>query len=544
MPSTASIAAAGKRSSKPSASHRHHAAASDAGNAYAVTTTTPWPCPPAHMQPFTQLFAHFASTSIMTLLVLFSFVEDVSKWLHSLIFPPAVARSNGPAMQVKSVKSKPGPGPGPSRRSTHLRIRKIESEEEEDGSSSTAINDSSDDPEECDADLELETVGTSSSQTKKGSSGGGSVLSAFIPKSLRSRRVIRDYCAHAGYCCDTFETITDDGFILFIHRVASHDRKPARKGPVILMHGLFQSSGVWVTNGMHSLAFYLVDQGFDVWMGNNRTCIEQHVSLSPSHTDFWNWSLDELARYDFPAHLDLVRRETGYDKVAFVGHSQGNAQAFLSMLQNPSVSSKISVFVALAPAVYIGSLLESFPVCLLMDCPSDLFRFLFGVKAFLPIMTFVQKYFQPYIFATLAYHMFHYLFGWTDTNWDPRNKTSYFQFTPRPQSSKAIHHWSQMGSAGIIKPFESNPSNPRTTKKTHPPVFDVSCIKCPLALYYGSKDTIIDGPALHKRCEEGGVNLVAAEIVEGYEHMDCLWSMDAKEKVWKSMVKLLDRVGV
>ncbi|KAJ3102457.1 hypothetical protein HDU97_000539 [Phlyctochytrium planicorne] len=519
-------------------------------------TPTPWPTPSEQILPLTQIFAHFASTSIMVLLVIISFVEDLSKWIHGMINPPV---SNS-TQQLKISRT--------SRSKTMDRTNKKKADSEEEGSS-TAINyTSSDDLEGSESDNSStvsEAVPAAAPLRKKTST--SSVLSSFIPISLRSRKIIepsqdetlffqtrrttmdvRDYCAHAGYSCDTFETITEDGFLLFIHRVASHDRQPARKGPVILMHGLFQSSGVWVTNGMHSLAFYLVDQGYDVWMGNNRTCIEQHVSLHASDAKFWNWSLDELAKYDFPATLDLVRRETGFDKVAYVGHSQGNAQAFLSMLQNPNVSSKISLFIALAPAAYIGSLLETFPVCLLMDCPADLYRTLFGVKAFLPIMTFVQKYFPPYVFATLAYHMFHYLFGWTDTNWDPRNKSSYFQFTPRPQSSKAIHHWAQMGSAGVIKPFDPEakcPSQGGVRHKAKPPVFDVTAIRCPLAIYYGTKDSIIDGPALHKRCEEEkSVNLVAAEVIEGYEHMDCLWSMDAKEKVWKSMVKLLDRHGV
>jgi pimeloyl-ACP methyl ester carboxylesterase len=93
-----------------------------------------------------------------------------------------------------------------------------------------------------------------------------------------------------------------------------------------MMHGLFQSSGVWVTNGNDSFAFYLVDHGYDVWLGNNRAVVEQHLKLDPAQKEFWNWSLDELARFDIPAMVDLVRAKTGYDKISFVGHSQGNAQ--------------------------------------------------------------------------------------------------------------------------------------------------------------------------------------------------------------------------
>lgn len=38
---------------------------------------------------------------------------------------------------------------------------------------------------------------------------------------------------------------------------------------VLLQHGLLESSYTWVVNGPElSLAFRLVDAGFDVWMGN------------------------------------------------------------------------------------------------------------------------------------------------------------------------------------------------------------------------------------------------------------------------------------
>jgi len=36
--------------------------------------------------------------------------------------------------------------------------------------------------------------------------------------------------------------------------------------------------------------------------------------------------LDELGRFDFPALIDYVLCVTGRPKLAYIGHSQGNAQ--------------------------------------------------------------------------------------------------------------------------------------------------------------------------------------------------------------------------
>jgi pimeloyl-ACP methyl ester carboxylesterase len=41
----------------------------------------------------------------------------------------------------------------------------------------------------------------------------------------------------------------------------------ARRPPVLLMHALMQDSEAFLCGGEHSLALFLADQGFDVWLG-------------------------------------------------------------------------------------------------------------------------------------------------------------------------------------------------------------------------------------------------------------------------------------
>lgn len=92
------------------------------------------------------------------------------------------------------------------------------------------------------------------------------------------------------------------------------------------MHGLMQSSGVFVTSGINSLAFVLADQGHEVWLGNNR-CVEKlHRTLKPSDKEFWEWSLDELAKYDFTALIDYVLTASTSERLIYIGHSQGTSQ--------------------------------------------------------------------------------------------------------------------------------------------------------------------------------------------------------------------------
>lgn len=78
--------------------------------------------------------------------------------------------------------------------------------------------------------------------------------------------------------------------------------------PVLLLHGLMHSSEVWVVNGRSgSVGFALADAGFDVWLGNNRgnRYSSKHQSKHVRSDEYWDFSVDDMARYDVPAMVDV-----------------------------------------------------------------------------------------------------------------------------------------------------------------------------------------------------------------------------------------------
>lgn len=99
------------------------------------------------------------------------------------------------------------------------------------------------------------------------------------------------------YPVETHWVHTEDGYVLRMHRIlakngtlqAGKSKKPA----VLLMHGLAGSSMTFIGMGPEkSLAFQLVNKGFDVWLGNNRgnTWSRQHVELIPElNHEFWDY---------------------------------------------------------------------------------------------------------------------------------------------------------------------------------------------------------------------------------------------------------------
>ncbi|KAL0097088.1 Alpha/Beta hydrolase protein [Phycomyces blakesleeanus] len=163
------------------------------------------------------------------------------------------------------------------------------------------------------------------------------------------------YASRWGYDSTLHQVVTKDGYILSMYRVSKKGVNP------IVVHGLFQCSGAFVLNEEQSLAFALVDQGYDVWLGNNRsTGGLDHVSMSHKDPEYWNWGLKELGIYDCVGMVNYVRQTTGQPKVGYIGHSQGNAQAFIALSLQPEMSDCLSCFIALAPAVYSGDLPKYF----------------------------------------------------------------------------------------------------------------------------------------------------------------------------------------
>lgn len=187
---------------------------------------------------------------------------------------------------------------------------------------------------------------------------------------------------------------TKNGYYLRMHRIICNDseqmqRGPGRGYPVLILHGLFQSSGSFITSEERSLAFWLAAQGYQVYLGNNRAAYDMgHRRFSRYSPEFWDYNIRDLALYDLPAMVDYVREQTGYSKIAYIGHSQGNAMAFIALSKwfVPELGDKLSYFAALAPAVFAGPLTKRFPLTYMSMLDWPTWRRLFGVLDFIPLM--------------------------------------------------------------------------------------------------------------------------------------------------------------
>lgn len=54
--------------------------------------------------------------------------------------------------------------------------------------------------------------------------------------------------------------------------------------------------------------FILANQGYDVWVGNSRGNFYSSPSVSPKAVakTFWDFTFDEMAKYDLPAAFEYI----------------------------------------------------------------------------------------------------------------------------------------------------------------------------------------------------------------------------------------------
>ena len=110
-----------------------------------------------------------------------------------------------------------------------------------------------------------------------------------------------DLIKSEGLSCDQHQIQTTDGYLLQLFRVKNVNT-PAGAKPVFLQHGLFSESSNWAIRGEQSLVNVLANQGYDVWVGNNRGTVygreNINFNIKDNSNTFFDYSFYDNAMYD------------------------------------------------------------------------------------------------------------------------------------------------------------------------------------------------------------------------------------------------------
>ena len=351
----------------------------------------------------------------------------------------------------------------------------------------------------------------------------------------------------------------------------SNASNPKKKYPVLLVHGLLQSAGAYCVNDEDSLAFYLCKSGYDVWLGNNRCGFHpKHQMLTYNDPRMWAWNIRQMGVLDLPALVSRVLLETGFQKLGLVCHSQGTTEAFVALAkeQRPDLGEKISVFCALAPAVYAGPLIGKMYFKFMRLISPNMFRIMFGIHSFIPFMMTMHRLLPGKVYGSLGYRVYSFLFNWTDDRWDQGLRDRGFQFSPVYVSAESMRWW--LGRECFAKQkcilstksdniredqedeeenhYHRHPSadslslSPSPSPSSRSAQAWYSASTPPFALWIAGNDALVDGRRLLRRFERGRephARLIHTHIIDEYEHLDVLWAMDAVEKVGREVREIL-----
>ncbi|KAH7408388.1 Alpha/Beta hydrolase protein [Phaeosphaeria sp. MPI-PUGE-AT-0046c] len=372
-----------------------------------------------------------------------------------------------------------------------------------------------------------------------------------------------------------------------------------KKYPVLMIHGLLQSAGAYCTNDDDSLAFFLAKSGYDVWLGNNRCGFKpRHTMLKYDDPRMWAWNIRQMGVMDLPALISRVLSETGFEKMGLIAHSQGTTQSFVALAkeQRPEISEKISVFCALAPAAYAGPLIGKAQFKFMSVISPLMFRMVFGIHAFIPwyealFMMLMHKILPGKFYGDMGYRVFAFLFNWTDDRWERDLRNRMFQFAPVYVSAESMRWWlgrecfakqkcilatreektmedkedeaeDNNATHAISSGESSEDEHGKDAEDAQPGSSALNRTKHglqrrntdaaryawygpntpPFALWVCGSDDLVDGRRLLRRFERGRepfVDVVHSKIIEGYEHLDVIWAMDAIEKVGKEVREVL-----
>lgn len=122
-----------------------------------------------------------------------------------------------------------------------------------------------------------------------------------------------------------------------------------------MQHGLLDSAGTFLFNEPElSPAYTLAKQGYDMWFGNSRGTVNSlgHVNMTYHQAEYWNFTFEQMGRYDVPANLDYILNFTGVEKVFYLGHSQGTIQFWIANMFDDTIGTKVEKMVAFAPVMY------------------------------------------------------------------------------------------------------------------------------------------------------------------------------------------------
>ncbi|KAF8881622.1 triacylglycerol lipase [Infundibulicybe gibba] len=369
-----------------------------------------------------------------------------------------------------------------------------------------------------------------------------------IAQRIQKAKNFSELCAIFGYESEEHTAQTADGYLLGLHRLpcktgeSISDHAP-RKPVVYLHHGLLTNSELFVclTDAQRCLPFVLVENGYDVWLGNNRgnKYSQRHTEYDANSSKFWDFSIDHFARYDIPDSIDFILKYTQSEKLSYIGFSQGTAQAFAALSIHPELNKRIKVFVALAPIMRPAGFATGALNALVNYSPALIFKF-FGRKSMLSSVAMWQSVLPQPILRRVIDTSLVYLFNYRSHNITPEQKVAAYAHIYCFSSVKAVVHWFQIMRNSAFHMYDQEDVVSRVARSagtSHLEQFPTRDIVTPMVLLYGDRDILVDMDVITGQLPQ---NFLPTKL-DNYEHLDILWGENVHIDVIPKVLEAINK---
>jgi len=210
------------------------------------------------------------------------------------------------------------------------------------------------------------------------------------------------------------------------------------------------------------------------------------------------------------------------------------------------LAAKVDLFIALAPVAYVSHQ-ESLLLTYLADLDIAFWLELLGEKEFLPESWLLELIANSLCvdFPPACADVIFLLCGWNINNMNETRMNVYMDHTPAGTSVRNMIHWSQAVVDGLFEMYDYGYiENEVHYHSATPPQYSLGNMTSPpMAFFTGTQDQLADPTDVkHLLSSLPSSNYpVVVHNEPSYEHMDFVWGMDAKTKIYPTIVQLINK---
>jgi len=362
----------------------------------------------------------------------------------------------------------------------------------------------------------------------------------------------------AGFLSEEHPVVTEDGYVLTMHRIVNTNIKNKDKPVVFLQHGLLCSSSDWVIGDRSkAFGFILADAGYDVWLGNFRGNMysRRHIFVDPAKEDFWKFSWDQMGAYDLPSMLTEVLRVSGQEQLVYVGHSMGTTAFWVMMNQHPHLNTIVSLMIGMAPVAaashmfspikYIAPVAKEVEHMLKMTGQYEFWSrgSLFAELSGKLCDDYTNTISRNESLCSIPENIIFTIAGFDEPQMNITLLPSILAHTPAGTSSRTVLHFAQGIQSDQFQKFDfgDEEQNLLHHGSIEPPIYHLEAVTCPVALMWGENDWLAH-PKDVRVIAEHLPNMVANIRVnyESWNHLDFLWGKDADTLLYHPAMQMMD----